>query len=238
MAAAPENGYGTVGIYPTAAVRMYALAGVADGPTTADVVRGITAASSIGRTVINLSLAGPGFSESEYEAVMSAVKRGALVVAAAGNDFAHGNPRDYPGGYPHVLTAAATGKTDQPSSFSTGNAAVDLAAPGESITVPHPTDPTSLEGRRRHELLLANRRRHGRVVVDAPPGARRRPGGGDARESARDINSPGFDDRTGYGLVNLPAALTAPAPPRTCSSRTTTSTRSPRGDCSRPGARR
>src|SRR6185295_18420366 len=67
---------------------------------------------------------------------------GSLVVAAAGNDFARGNPRDYPGAYPHVLTAAATGKIDQPSSFSTGNTAVDLAAPGESINVPHPTDPT------------------------------------------------------------------------------------------------
>src|SRR4051794_13340409 len=63
VAAAPENGYGTVGIYPTAALRMYALANVSDGPTTADVVKGITAAASIGRTVINLSLAGPGFSE-------------------------------------------------------------------------------------------------------------------------------------------------------------------------------
>src|SRR5262249_52405948 len=99
-AAAPEAAYGAVGTCPPAGVRMYGRASVAEGPTTADVVRGITAASMIGRTVINLSLAGPGFSESEYEAVMSAVKRGALVVAAAGDGHARGNPRDYPGAYP------------------------------------------------------------------------------------------------------------------------------------------
>ena len=214
VAAAPENGYGTVGIYPTAALRMYALPGVADGPTTADVVRGITTASSIGRTVINLSLAGPGFSESEYEAVMSAVKRGALVVAAAGNDFARGNPRDYPGAYPHVLTAAATGKTDQPSSFSTGNSAVDLAAPGESIAVPHPTDPTIskiVAGTSFSSPIVAATAAWLWTVrpdLDAGQVAEV------LRESARDINAPGFDDRTGYGLVNVPAALTAPTPPK------------------------
>ena len=214
VAAAPENGYGTVGIYPTAALRMYALAGVADGPTTADVVRGITAASMIGRTVINLSLAGPGFSESEYEAVMSAVKRGALVVAAAGNDFARGNPRDYPGAYPHVLTAAATDKTDQPASFSTGNDAVDLAAPGEAIDVPHPTDPTmwkAVSGTSFSAPIVAAAAAWvwtARPDLDAGQVAEV------LRESARDISSPGFDDRTGYGLVNVPAALTAPTPAR------------------------
>ena len=214
VAAAPENGYGTVGIYPTAALRMYALAAVAEGPTTADIVRGITTASSIGRTVINLSLAGPGFSESEYEAVMSAVKRGALVVAAAGNDYARGNPRDYPGAYPHVLTAAATGKTDQPSSFSSENAAVDLAAPGESIAVPHPTDPTlsrAVSGTSFSSPIVAAAAAWLWTVrpdLDAGQVAEV------LRESARDINTPGFDDRTGYGLVNVPAALIAPTPPK------------------------
>ena len=193
---------------------MYALPSVADGPTTADVVRGITTASAIGRTVINLSLAGPGFSESEYEAVMSAVKRGALVVAAAGNDFARGNPRDYPGAYPHVLTAAATGKTDQPSIVLDREHAVDLAAPGESIAVPHPTDPTiwkTVAGTSFSSPIVAAAAAWLWTVrpdLDAGQVAEM------LRESARDINSPGFDDRTGYGLVNLPAALTAPTPPK------------------------
>jgi hypothetical protein len=212
VAAAPENGYGTVGIYPTAALRMYALADVTDGPTTADIVRGLTAASSVGRTVINLSLAGPGFSEAEYEAVISAVKRGALVVAAAGNDYLRGNPRDYPGAYAHVLTAAATGKTDGPSSFSTSNNAVDVAAPGEAINIPHPTDPAvwrAVSGTSFSSPIVAAVAAWVWTVrpdLDAAQLAEV------LRESARDINTPGYDDRTGYGLISLPAALTAPAP--------------------------
>lgn len=34
------------------------------------------------------------------------------------------------------------------------------------------------------------------------------------RETARDIGAPGFDQGSGYGIVNIPAALTAPAPAR------------------------
>src|SRR5207253_10191780 len=34
------------------------------------------------------------------------------------------------------------------------------------------------------------------------------------RFSARDIGEPGFDSETGFGLLDIPAALAAPAPPR------------------------
>jgi hypothetical protein len=33
------------------------------------------------------------------------------------------------------------------------------------------------------------------------------------RESATNLGPPGFDNASGYGLVNIPAALVAPAPP-------------------------
>jgi hypothetical protein len=33
------------------------------------------------------------------------------------------------------------------------------------------------------------------------------------RETARDVAAPGFDPDTGYGILNIPAALAAPAPP-------------------------
>ena len=34
------------------------------------------------------------------------------------------------------------------------------------------------------------------------------------RSSARDVWLPGFDDRTGYGIPSIPAAVAAPPPPR------------------------
>ncbi len=34
------------------------------------------------------------------------------------------------------------------------------------------------------------------------------------RSTARDVGTSGFDDRTGYGIPSIPAAVAAPAPPR------------------------
>src|SRR4051794_33547351 len=141
VAAAPEDGYGAVGIYPTAALRVFAVTTVSDAPRTSDVIRGIAAAGSYGRTVINLSLSGSQPSRAEEDAIRGAIRKGALVVAAAGNEFTRGSPPQYPASYPHVLTVGATGKTDAPSSFSSRSTAIDLAAPGEAIPVEHPTDP-------------------------------------------------------------------------------------------------
>ena len=58
-----------------------------------------------------------------------------LVVAAAGNDGDIGNPLIFPASLPHVLTAAATDRQNQVTSFSSRSRFVDLAAPGEDITV-------------------------------------------------------------------------------------------------------
>ena len=51
-------------------------------------------------------------------------------MAAAGNEFAQGNPLDFPACLPHVLTVAAIDPDDRRRYFSNENAAIDLAAPG------------------------------------------------------------------------------------------------------------
>jgi hypothetical protein len=163
--------------------------------------------------VINLSLAGPGFSQSEYDAVISATRRGALVVAAAGNDYARGNPREYPATLPHVLTVASTGKTDQPSAFSSASPATDLAAPGENINIGHPTDPTQWRAVSGTSFAAPIVAAAAALVWTERPDLDAGQVEQVLRESARDIWTPGFDDRTGYGLLDLPAALTAPTPP-------------------------
>src|SRR5215211_5290599 len=76
------------------------------------------------------------------EATINAFGRGSLVVAAAGNDRQFDDPAIYPAGFPHVLTVGSTNQADLPSDFSSTSAAVDLAAPGESIPWQYPSDPT------------------------------------------------------------------------------------------------
>ena len=213
-AAAPEDGYGAVGVYPTAALRIFALGTVFDAPRTSDVVKGVATAGSFGRTVINLSLSGSQYSRAEEEAVLGAVRNGALVVAAAGNEFKLGSPAQYPASLPHVFTVASTGKTDTPSEFSNRSTSIDVAAPGEAIPVAHPTDAaasTTVSGTSFSAPIVAAMAAWVWTVrpdLDAGQLAEV------LRSSARDVYLTGFDDRTGYGIPSIPTAVAAPAPVR------------------------
>ncbi len=211
VAAAPADGVGALGIYPQALLRSYSVRAAFDAPLTSDVVRGIHAASTAGRTVINISLSGTAYSRSEYEAVVAAARRGALVVAAAGNEGKRGSPLEYPASLPHVLTVAATGPDDLRSAFSSTSPAVDLAAPGESIPVQHPSDPNTWK--------LVSGTSFATPIVAAAAAAvwtiRPDLNAGQVadvlRASARDVGPPGWDQRTGFGVLDIPAALIAPA---------------------------
>jgi hypothetical protein len=133
---AQQNGVGVVGIYPDAVVRSWdAAVGLGTELTTSGIVNGILTASAAGRTVINLSLGGPGRDPAIEAAVNLAVARGSLVVAASGNDGDRGNGLSYPASYPHVLTVGATQQDGSVASFSSTSRFVDLAAPGAEIPV-------------------------------------------------------------------------------------------------------
>ncbi len=214
VAAAPADGLGTVGVYPQAVLRTYAVAAVAGAPLTGDVVQGLYRAISSGRTVVNLSLSGPSFSQSEYEAIIAAIRKGALVVAAAGNEFEQGSPVEYPASLPHVLTVGATGLGDAPAAFSNASTAVDLAAPGETIPVQHPIDPAM-------SRLVSGTSFSSPIVAAAAAWIWTVRADLDStqlvdvlRSSARDVWKTGFDDRTGFGVLDIPAALAHAAPAR------------------------
>ncbi|MCL2746245.1 MAG: S8 family serine peptidase [Coriobacteriia bacterium] len=85
--------------------------------------------------IINMSLGGTAFPSYFQMAIDSAVNSGILVVAAAGNTAQQGNVTLYPAAYPPVLSVASIGPTGAWSSFSTYNSEVNIAAPGEQISV-------------------------------------------------------------------------------------------------------
>ena len=133
---AQENGVGVVGLYPDAVIRSWdAAVGSGTELTTSAIVNGILAVSGVGKSVINLSLGGPGADPAIKAAVDLAVARGSLVVAASGNDGDEGNPLTYPAAYPHVLTVAATQPDGSVAPWSSRSRFVDLAAPGAQIPV-------------------------------------------------------------------------------------------------------
>lgn len=207
-AAAPTDGQGTVGVYPQVILRAFDLWFLSESL----IVQGISRAVAAGAGVINLSLGGDEPSRAMYEATISAFGRGTIIVAAAGNERLRQDPPIYPAGFAHVLTVGATDRNDRPSAFSSTSAAVDIAAPGEQIPWQHPTEPTTfatVNGTSFSSPLVAAATAW---VWTARPGIEKTQLFDLMRYSARDIAPKGVDDRTGWGLLDIPKALTRPLP--------------------------
>jgi subtilisin family serine protease len=209
-----ENGVGIVGIYPQAVLQSWdAALGQGTQLATSDIVAGMLAAAQRGPGVINLSLGGTEVELPIQQAVATAVRKGMLIVAAAGNDGDRGSPLTYPASLPHVLTVAATDQQNRVPSFSSRSRFVDLAAPGVDITVASALDNSwdSEDGTSFASPIVAGAAAWtwtARPTLDA----------GQLfeimRRSATDIDTPGRDDASGYGLLDVPAALATPAPVR------------------------
>ena len=90
-----------------------------------------------GADIINLSLGG-GYDAAERDIIEDALEAGITVVAAMGNEYAEGNPVEYPAGYSGVIAVGACDEMDRRASFSNTGDHIDLVAPGVRIlsTVP------------------------------------------------------------------------------------------------------
>jgi subtilisin family serine protease len=155
----------------------------------------------------------------ERDAIFGAVARGSIVVAAAGNSRASGNPLTYPASLPHVLTVAATDQRNLATSFSSSFRAVDLAAPGEDIAsaVALPFVPAGFQP----YAYVAGTSFSAPIVAGAAAWVwTQRPELDSSqvveilRGSAHDVGRKGFDVDTGFGIIDIPAALALAAPPR------------------------
>jgi hypothetical protein len=176
---------------------------------------GISAVADHCPAVINLSFGNSNSDPILEDAVLEAERKGCLIVAAAGNSGLMGNPQTYPASYPHVLTVGASDQADGIAAFSTISPETDVVAPGMSISasVPFSHDPngmvTGIAGTSFSAPIVSAAAAWiwtMRPTLDALQIADL------LRETARDIGPPGFDVGSGFGIVNIPAALAAPAP--------------------------
>jgi subtilisin family serine protease len=155
IAAVRGNGVGIDGIAPNALLLSADVSSLdREGSFDVDAVnRAIRWAADQGARVVNLSLASSGLRPGQQEAVAYALRRGALVVAAAGNCW-EGASNGWagcslaaegvsPAWLPHVLAVGATGtdyENPAPADFSVPSRRwVDVVAPGSSIATLWPT---------------------------------------------------------------------------------------------------
>jgi hypothetical protein len=217
VAAAPRNSVGVVGAYPQANLYLWDASPSGLGITAGDVIRGLDAAIHLGPGVVNLSLGSEIRNPLIDRMVAVAQASGILVVAAAGNSRQNGNPPEYPASLPHVLTVGALDSTSVPSFFSSGSPHVDLSAPGERIWV---AVPTLLHPPDNYDEFDGTSFASPMVAAAADWVWTMRPELDAAqvfdimRASAQDVWTPGFDPYSGFGRLDIPAALATGPPPQ------------------------
>lgn len=139
IAALDGNGQGGKGVGGT--TKLLAVRASTDGSfTVSDLIDGIEFSIRRGADVINMSLAGRGFTQTQARALEAAFLNDVLPVAASGNNAENGNPIEFPaaaiggrqGGPGIGLSVAATKPDGSVASFSNHNDFVSVAAPGAS----------------------------------------------------------------------------------------------------------
>lgn len=142
--AAQVNDYGIAGINPNIRIMPVKVMGDTRSstavPSSEAFALGIQYAADNGADVINLSLGWPRSLETENlrRAVFSALQKGVIIVAAAGNN---NSPEPlFPCAYEGVICVGATTLDGSIAGFSNYGGHVDVLAPGEGILSLHPTE--------------------------------------------------------------------------------------------------
>jgi subtilisin family serine protease len=164
-----------------------------------DVIAGIVWAADQGAAVIVMAFSNPGFSQSLQDAIDYAWSKGAVLVAAAGNDAA--GAATFPAGDRGVIGAAATDESDQRAAFSNTGQAVFLAAPGVNIQSAAPAGYAAGSGTSASAAFIAG----AAALLKATDGGLTN--GVIVGRLARTADPAGTTPETGNGRLNLDRAL-------------------------------
>lgn len=234
--AAKRDGKGIVGVAPDAKIMPIVIFENFD-PTTGDydyvgddeVAEGIIWAVDHGANVMNHSWGGWGYSHTLKLAFDYALDRGVIMVVSAGNDHSIQHFL-YPANYPGVIQVAAAeyhGGQYRTVWFSSRSDAITVAAPGVKVlsTVAgrnsvgyegHSVVSSANNGTYHYYQGTSMAAPHVTGVIalllekypNAKPWQIRRL----IQQTAFDIDEPGFDYSSGYGLINAKNASTASLP--------------------------
>lgn len=232
IAAATNNGVGIAGINRGAKLMVLKAVNPFGHTRASFLAEAIFYAADNGARVINISSGGPGGRKNTRtirEAIDYAHERGAVIVVAAGNEGVD-TIGCFPAGFKNVITVATTDEKNDRKGFSNWGQGIDIAAPGMDIL--------SLRARRTDLMIGIDGVDYtpGAAYVGKDTRYYRSSGTSFSApivaataslilamditltntqvermllQSARDIEIPGWDQFTGFGLLDARAALLA-----------------------------
>jgi subtilisin family serine protease len=239
-AAAADNDEGIAGVAPAARILPVRVLDAQGRGSAADVDEAIRWAVDHGATVVNLSLESvtplPGslIGAAPADAVRYAWDRGVAVVAAAGNS---GSPfTDYPESSP-VLLVGASDRDDERTGFSDRGRRDAVLAPGVGIVstwcdpAPEGCHPDHRYGEADGTSFAAPSAA-GALAILRAAGLDADEAVGRLRRTAVDLGEPGPDRATGWGRIDVAAAVgtvtgSAVSPPATPAPEPTAATTTP-----------
>ncbi|MET0263178.1 MAG: S8 family serine peptidase [Rariglobus sp.] len=191
------------GVAPAANVLSIRVIDTDDRSDVFTVTQGIVAAVDAGAQIINLSLGGYSTSQALDRAIAYAIAKGAIVIAAAGNDGA--SRLTWPAADPRVISVGATDATGRQASFSNSGNQLHLTAPGVGLQT---------AGLANERLLFSGTSASSPVVAGAlavlmsqTPGLTGAQAAQILQTHADDGGPAGIDADYGHGTMNLGWAL-------------------------------
>ncbi|HXV27735.1 MAG TPA: S8 family peptidase, partial [bacterium] len=244
IAAAADNGIGIAGIAPESKIMSLKALNASGSGFIQSVISAIRYAANMGAKVINMSLGimknflSKTLQKLFNNAVQYAVGKGAVVVAAAGNDGAN-IKNTYPAALSNVIAVGATEPvTNKRAYFSNFGSQLDFVAPGVDVLslraggTSFGLNSTNFAYSRASGTSMASPIVAGVVALlrSWNPLLSLTDIYNRLKNSAVDLGSAGFDSYYGYGLVNAFAALTYGTSTSTSSSSSETTTNSGRSN--------
>ena len=219
IAAAVDNNIGIIGVAPGASLIPIKVLNDQGAGSYSWIAKGIKYIADLNipgvkHKVISMSLGGGNGSTNLQGAIQYAIAKGCYVVAAAGNSYRGSsiNSMNYPARYNEVIAVGSINKQSQPSSFSSAGPELDIAAPGEAIYSTHKGKTYAyLSGTSMATPFVAG------VVALLSAGRSDLKGQTvmhkHLRDNSKDVFTPGFDNRTGFGVPFLPLVFGTPSQP-------------------------
>lgn len=213
VSASINNGIGIAGIAGNSKI-MPIKAGDNGYFYDSDLAAAIYYAVDHGARVINMSLGGPGASLTLQSAIDYALSHNVVVAAAAGNEGDALNEPDYPAAFDGVISVGATDQNDAPASFSNHGSYVKISAPGVNIFSTTPTYYTTdfqadYDYASGTSMATPEVAGLAALILSIKPSLNAEQVAQLIYENAKDIQSPGWDEFTGYGRIDVYKTLDA-----------------------------